>query len=104
MGYWSMPPSNAGAASNVNVNGDNHAVLLGDIHAAENSNINLALNNNSVWTGAATNAKQVDIDSSSIWNLTGDADVESMHVLGQMNFISNSSDTNSRAPTIISAP
>ncbi len=90
--------SNAGATSNVNVNGDNHAVLLGDIHAAENSNINLALNNNSVWTGAATNAKQVDIDSSSIWNLTGDADVESMHVLGQMNFISNSSDTNSRAP------
>jgi outer membrane autotransporter protein len=89
--------SNGGVASNVNVNGDNYAVLLGDLQADANNNVSLALTNNSVWTGAATNAKQVDIDSTSIWNLTGDADVESMHVLGQMNFISNGSNPNARA-------
>ncbi|MGE4800394.1 autotransporter outer membrane beta-barrel domain-containing protein [Yersinia hibernica] len=83
--------------SNVNVNGDNHSVLVGDIQADENNNINLTLKNNSVWQGAAHNAKSVDIDASSIWNLTGDADVESMNILGQLNFISASNNTRARA-------
>lgn len=90
--------STAGVASNVNLNGDNQAVLVGDIFANANNNIHLTLKNNSVWTGAASNAQSVDIDSSSIWNLTGDADIDSMHILGQMNFIPSGSGLNTRAP------
>ncbi|AJJ12231.1 outer membrane autotransporter barrel domain protein [Yersinia rohdei] len=77
-------------ASNVNLNVDNHVVLMGDILADENNNINLNMTNNSVWTGAAYNANHIDIDSSSVWNLTGDADAETMHVLGQINFVNSS--------------
>ncbi|CNI21695.1 autotransporter outer membrane beta-barrel domain-containing protein [Yersinia pekkanenii] len=83
--------------SNVNLNADNHSTLVGDILAEENNNASLTLTNNSVWTGAAHNAKSVEVDSSSIWHLTGDADVESMHILGQMNFIPTGSNPNARA-------
>ncbi|MFV8799145.1 autotransporter outer membrane beta-barrel domain-containing protein [Yersinia sp. LJYL362] len=83
--------------SNVNLNADNHSVLVGDLQAEENNNVSLTLKNSSVWTGAARNAKSVDVDSSSVWNLTGDADVESMHILGQMNFIPSGSNPSSRA-------
>lgn len=83
--------------SNVNLNGDNYSVLVGDLQAEEHNNVNLTLKNNSVWTGAAHNAKSVDVDSSSVWNLTGDADVESMHILGQMNFTPSGSNPNARA-------
>ncbi|MGE4878132.1 autotransporter adhesin YapE [Yersinia enterocolitica] len=83
--------------SNVNLNADNYSVLVGDLQAEEHNNVSLTLKNNSVWTGAAYNAKSVDVDSSSVWNLTGDADVESMHILGQMNFIPSSSNPNTRA-------
>ncbi|MBX9474766.1 autotransporter adhesin YapE [Yersinia enterocolitica] len=83
--------------SNVNLNADNYSVLVGDLQAEEHNNVSLTLKNNSVWTGAARNAKSVDVDSSSVWNLTGDADVESMHILGQMNFIPSSSNPNTRA-------
>ncbi|EPE4189209.1 autotransporter outer membrane beta-barrel domain-containing protein [Yersinia enterocolitica] len=83
--------------SNVNLNADNYSVLVGDLQAEEHNNVSLILKNNSVWTGAARNAKSVDVDSSSVWNLTGDADVESMHILGQMNFIPSSSNPNTRA-------
>ncbi|AJJ62522.1 autotransporter outer membrane beta-barrel domain-containing protein [Yersinia aldovae] len=84
--------------SNVNLNANNHAVLVGDLQAEEHNNVNLTLKDSSVWTGAAHNAKSIDIDSSSIWNLTGDADVESMHILGQMNFIPAGSNLNTRSP------
>ncbi|HDL6886847.1 TPA: autotransporter adhesin YapE [Yersinia enterocolitica] len=83
--------------SNVNLNADNYSVLVGDLQAEEHNNVSLTLKNNSVWTGAAYNAKSVDVDSSSVWNLTGDADVESMHILGQMNFIPSGSNPNARA-------
>lgn len=83
--------------SNVNLNADNHSVLVGDLLAAENNNVSLMLTNSSLWTGAARNAKSVDVDSSSVWNLTGDADVESMHILGQMNFIPTGNNPNARA-------
>ncbi|WP_145579505.1 autotransporter outer membrane beta-barrel domain-containing protein [Yersinia vastinensis] len=85
--------------SNVNVNADNHSILVGDIRADENNTVNLALKNGSVWSGAASNAKSVDIDVSSIWNLTGDADVESMNILGQLNFISTGNNPSARGPS-----
>ncbi|CNL48776.1 autotransporter outer membrane beta-barrel domain-containing protein [Yersinia alsatica] len=84
--------------SNVNLNADNHSVLVGDIQADENNNVNLTLKNGSVWNGAARNAKSVDVDASSIWNLTGDADVESMKILGQLNFISAGNNPYARTP------
>ncbi|WP_145594349.1 autotransporter outer membrane beta-barrel domain-containing protein [Yersinia aleksiciae] len=73
--------------SNVNLNADNHSSLVGDIQADTNNNVSLALKNSSVWTGAARNAKRIDIDNSSVWNLNGNADVGSMNVLGQVNFV-----------------
>ncbi|QHB34417.1 autotransporter outer membrane beta-barrel domain-containing protein [Yersinia canariae] len=84
--------------SHVNLNADNHSVLVGDIQADDNNNVNLTLKNNSVWQGAARNAKSIDIDDSSIWNLTGDADVESMNVLGQINFTQAASRIQARTP------
>lgn len=82
--------------SNVNLNAENYSVLVGDLQAEEHNNVSLTLKKNSVWTGAAYNAKSVDVDSSSVWNLTGDADVDSMRILGQMNFIPSGSNPNAR--------
>ncbi|WP_145931334.1 autotransporter outer membrane beta-barrel domain-containing protein [Yersinia bercovieri] len=73
--------------SNVNLRADNHSILVGDIQADANNSVSLALKNSSVWTGAARNAQNIDIDSSSIWNLTNNTDVGSLNVLGQINFI-----------------
>ncbi|HEN3580134.1 TPA: autotransporter outer membrane beta-barrel domain-containing protein [Yersinia enterocolitica] len=73
--------------SDVNLRADNHSILVGDIQADANNRVSLALKNSSVWTGAARNAQNIDIDSSSIWNLTNNTDVGSLNVLGQINFI-----------------
>ncbi|CRY55633.1 putative autotransporter protein [Yersinia intermedia] len=74
--------------SNVNLKADNHSVLVGDIQADANNNVSLTLKNNATWTGAALNAAHIDIDQSSRWNVASDADVRSLNVLGQVNFLS----------------
>ncbi|WP_227728519.1 autotransporter outer membrane beta-barrel domain-containing protein [Yersinia proxima] len=84
--------------SHVNLNADNNAVLVGDVQADANNNVNLTLKNNSIWSGAARNANSIDIDTSSIWNLTGDADVASLNALGQINFTQVASNTHARMP------
>lgn len=80
--------------SNVNFNVDNYLVLVGDFQVEEYNNVSLILKNNLVWIGVVYNVKSVDVDSSSVWNLIGDVDVELMYILGQMNFILSSSNLN----------
>ncbi|CNI58308.1 autotransporter family protein [Yersinia mollaretii] len=97
--------TNAGTAtaplniiSNVNLNADNHSTLVGDIQADADNNVSLALKNSSVWAGAARNANSIEIDNSSIWNLTGNSDVGSINALGQINFIPTASRLGARLP------
>ena len=81
--------------SNVNMTVDNQSTVVGDIRAAENNVVNLSLTGNSVWSGAAINANSIDIDETSLWNLTGDVDVQSLNMAGNVVFLPSS--TSARA-------
>ncbi|UUW17346.1 autotransporter outer membrane beta-barrel domain-containing protein [Serratia ureilytica] len=75
----------AGNFADPNYNGDvslaadNRVVLGGDIHAATENQVNVALSNASQLTGSIMNVDALQLDSSSLWVMTGSSN------LGQLN-------------------
>lgn len=69
----------AGNLSDPNYNGDvsltadNHVVLTGDIRAATENQVDVALNNASQLTGAVHNIDTLRLDNSSLWVMTGNS-------------------------------
>lgn len=74
------------AGTSVDLTADGNVSLTGDIDSDADATANVHLANGSVLTGAATQAGLMDIDASSTWNLTGNADVRSLALAGTLVF------------------
>lgn len=55
----------------VKLTADNQVTLEGDIRAATQNQVNVALTHQSSLTGSANNVDELLLDSSSVWNMTG---------------------------------
>ncbi|MDR0807105.1 MAG: autotransporter outer membrane beta-barrel domain-containing protein [Enterobacteriaceae bacterium] len=64
----------------------NHSILTGDVVADTSSMANLTLTDNTQWTGAATNASNVEIDTSSAWITTDNSNVAQLTLAGTAGF------------------
>lgn len=67
--------ANPGSPKDVTLTAENNVVLEGDIRAATENNVNIALSQASVLTGAINGTDQLSIDDSSAWLLTGSSSV-----------------------------
>ncbi|WP_165771467.1 autotransporter outer membrane beta-barrel domain-containing protein [Enterobacter roggenkampii] len=77
---------NTGAAT-LNINADNSSLLTGDAINSSSSMSSLTLNNNSIWSGKATDMSNVNISNGSVWNVTGDSTAGAVSVnSGFINF------------------
>ncbi len=60
------------------LDGDNGAILNGDMQASVQNTANVTLSGNTQWTGAARNIGAASIGSGSNWTVTGTSDVASL--------------------------
>ncbi|WP_310598805.1 autotransporter outer membrane beta-barrel domain-containing protein [Desulfobulbus sp.] len=72
------------ASGNGVLRADSGTRLHGDMQAVNPTSVQVAMNNRSAWSGAARNIGAVGLDGESVWNLTGNSDVQSLSLASSL--------------------